>query len=109
VETIGLQAKARSQEGTIEHYWFENEDVCLARTPFHRIRIPFEPFDSGLDYVPQPERTELIVEWIKAAWRIWLTTQQPTRRRRRATERPNRQAAWKADGFRANPNVSNVC
>lgn len=36
----------------------------LARTLFHRISIPFEPFDSGLDYVEQPERTELVVEWI---------------------------------------------
>ena len=64
MKTIGLQAKARPLEGVIEHYWFENEHVGLARTLFHRIRIPFEPFDSGLDYVPQPERTELVVEWI---------------------------------------------
>ena len=64
MDTIGLQSKARLQDGTIEHYWFENEKVGLARTLFHRIRIPFEPFDSGLDYVPQPERTELVVEWI---------------------------------------------
>jgi hypothetical protein len=64
VEAIGLQAKARPLEGTIEHYWFENEHVGLARTCFHRIRVPFEPFDSGLDYVHQPEQTELVVEWI---------------------------------------------
>jgi hypothetical protein len=49
METIGLQTKAYPQEGTIEHYWFENERVGLARTLFRRIRIPFEPFDSGLD------------------------------------------------------------
>jgi hypothetical protein len=64
VATIGLKTKARPLEGTIEHYWFENEHVGLARTLFHRIRIPFEPFDSGLDYVSQPEETELVVEWI---------------------------------------------
>jgi hypothetical protein len=64
VTTIGLKTKARPLEGTIEHYWFENEHVGLARTLFHRIRIPFEPFDSGLDYVSQPEETELVVEWI---------------------------------------------
>ena len=58
METIGLQENARPLPGTIEHYWFENERVGLARTLFHRIRIPFEPFDSGLDHVPQPERTE---------------------------------------------------
>lgn len=64
VGTIELQSKARPLEGTIEHYWFENEHIGLPRTLFHRIRIPFEPFDSGLDYLPQPERTELVVEWI---------------------------------------------
>jgi hypothetical protein len=69
VETIRLQAKARPLEGTIEHYWFENEHVGLARTLFHRICIPFEPFDSGLDYVAQPERTELVVEWINLGLR----------------------------------------
>jgi hypothetical protein len=40
VETIVLQAKARPLEGCIEHYWFENEQVDLARTLFHRITIP---------------------------------------------------------------------
>ena len=65
MQTIGLQSRARLLEGVIEHYWFENAHVGLARTLFHRIRIPFEPFDSGLEYVEQPERTELVVEWIK--------------------------------------------
>jgi hypothetical protein len=64
MQTIELQARARLLEGVIEHYWFENEHVGLARTLFHRIRIPFEPFDSGLGYVEQPEQTELVVEWI---------------------------------------------
>jgi hypothetical protein len=64
METVGLQAKARLLEGVIEHYWFENEHVGLARTLFHRIRIPFESFDSGLEYVQQPEQTELVVDWI---------------------------------------------
>ncbi len=64
MQTIGLQARARLLEGVIEHYWFENEHVGLARTLFHRIRIPFEPFDSRLEYVEQPEQTELVVEWI---------------------------------------------
>ncbi len=64
MKPIGLQAKARLLDGVIEHYWFENEHVGLARTLFHRIRIPFEAFDSGLEYVQQPEQTELVVEWI---------------------------------------------
>jgi hypothetical protein len=62
--TIDLQRKTRPLAGCIEHYWFENALTGLARTLFHRIVIPLEPFDSGLDYVPQPESTELVVEWI---------------------------------------------
>lgn len=64
MEVIDLQAKARPLPGTIEHYWFESEHVGLSRTLFHRIHVPFEPFDSGLDYIEQPERTGLVVEWI---------------------------------------------
>lgn len=61
---VGLQSKARPLPGRIEHYWWENERTGLKRTMFHRIVIPFAPFDSGLDYVEQPESTELVVEWI---------------------------------------------
>ncbi len=61
---IDLQNKAGPLTGRIEHYWFENELVGLKRTQFHRIVIPFEPFDSGLEYVHQPQSTELVVEWI---------------------------------------------
>ncbi len=51
--------------GRIETHWFENEYVNLPLTLFHRITIPFEPFDSGLDYVSQPESTELCYEWLQ--------------------------------------------
>jgi len=61
---MNLQAKARPLVGRIEHYWFENEHIGLKRTRFHRIEIPFEPFDSGLSYVSQPETTSLMVEWL---------------------------------------------
>lgn len=61
---MNLQAKARPLLGRIEHYWFENEHIGLKRTRFHRIEIPFEPFDSGLEYVRQPESTSLMVEWL---------------------------------------------
>ncbi len=64
MDIIGLQQKTRPLEGTIEAYWFENAITGLARTLFHRILIPFEPFDSGLGYVSLPESTELVVEWI---------------------------------------------
>jgi hypothetical protein len=62
---INLQSKTRPTTGYIEHYWFENERIGLTRTRFHRVVIPFEPFDSGLEYVAQPESTELVVEWAK--------------------------------------------
>ncbi len=61
---VNLQAKARPLTGRIEHYWFENKRIGLKRTRFHRIEIPFEPFDSGLEYVSQPESTSLVVEWL---------------------------------------------
>jgi hypothetical protein len=64
VDSVNLQAKARPLPGRIEHYWFENEHTGLKRTRFHRIEIPFEPFDSGLSYVHQPESTSLVVEWL---------------------------------------------
>jgi hypothetical protein len=62
--SVEFQSKARPGIGRIEYYWFENEHVGLQRTLFHRIQIPFEPFDSGLSYVQQPEATSLVVEWL---------------------------------------------
>ncbi len=64
MDVINLQSKTKAKEGTIEYYWFENESVGLKKTIFHRISIPLEPFDSGLDYVEQPEDTLLMIEWI---------------------------------------------
>src|SRR5262245_4494215 len=61
---MNLQDKARPLLGRIEHYWFENAHIGLKRTRFHRIEIPFEPFNSGLDYVSQPESTSLVVDWL---------------------------------------------
>jgi hypothetical protein len=65
LDVIGLQSKAHPREGHIECYWFENSYLGMPRTLFHRIVIPFEPFNSGLNYVPQPEKTSLVVEWLK--------------------------------------------
>lgn len=67
MDTIDLQRKTKPKEGTIEYYWFENENIGLENTLFHRITIPLEPFDSGLDYVEQPEVTELVIDWISLA------------------------------------------
>jgi hypothetical protein len=65
MDIIDFQAKTKARPGYIEHYWFENEHIGLARTLFHRVVIPFEPFDSGLEWVQQPESPELVVEWAK--------------------------------------------
>jgi hypothetical protein len=65
VKIINLQGKTRPLTGYVEHYWFENENIGLLRTRFHRVVIPFEPFNSGLEYAAQPESTELVVEWAK--------------------------------------------
>jgi hypothetical protein len=62
---INLQGKMRPLTGHTKYYWLENENIGLVRTRFHRVVIPFEPFDSGLEYVDQPESTELVVEWAK--------------------------------------------
>lgn len=61
---VNLQAKARPLPGLIEHYWFENALTGLKRTLFHRIEIPFAPFDSGLGSASQPESTALVIEWL---------------------------------------------
>lgn len=62
---IDLQNKTRPKNGTIESYWFENESAGVSNTLFHRITIPLMPFDSGLDYVEQPEETELVIDWLE--------------------------------------------
>lgn len=61
---IDLQHKTRARPGLSEKYWFENEKTGLKRTLFHRITIPLEPFDSGLEYEEQPVQTEIVIEWL---------------------------------------------
>ena len=63
MDVIDLQSKAVPKRGKIEAYWFENENIGLPRTLFHRVYLPFEPMDTGLDYVGQPESTEICYEW----------------------------------------------
>ena len=64
MDVIDLQNKTQAKDGTIEYYWFENPNIGLEKTLFHRITIPLKPFDSGLEYVEQPEDTVLLIEWI---------------------------------------------
>ena len=64
MDVIDLQSKAVPKRGRIEAYWFENENIGLPRTLFHRLYLPFEPMDTGLEYVGQPESTEICYEWL---------------------------------------------
>ncbi len=64
MKKINLQSKATAQKGTAQKYWYENIDVELSNTLFHRICIPLTPFDSGLEYESQPVETEIVIEWI---------------------------------------------
>ena len=64
MDVIDLQSKAVPKRGKIEAYWFENEIIGLPRTLFHRVYLPFEPMDTGLNYVGQPESTEICYEWL---------------------------------------------
>ena len=65
MKKINLQKKSKPKHGSIETYWFENKNIGLKNTLFHRVTIPLEAFDSGLEYVEQPEETELVCEWYK--------------------------------------------
>ena len=64
METINLQNKTEAEYGKVEIYWFENENIGLQKTLFHRINIPLKSFNSGLDYESQPLETEIVIEWL---------------------------------------------
>ncbi|MGB0177068.1 MAG: hypothetical protein ACPF9D_07875 [Owenweeksia sp.] len=64
MNTINLQSKTQAERGTVEKYWFENENIGLKRTLFHRVYIPLKPFNSGLDHDAQPVETEIVIEWL---------------------------------------------
>lgn len=63
MEQIGMQEKTKVLPGQIEAYWFENESIGLPKTLFHRITLPLDSFDSGLDYEEQPISTSIILDW----------------------------------------------
>ena len=61
---VDLARKARPERATISYYWFENPYAGIERTRFHRIRVPFEPFDTGCEGMRQPEQVSLVVDWL---------------------------------------------
>lgn len=65
MEKIQLQDKTETLKGNVEAYWFENENIGLENTLFHRVTIPLSAFDSGLEYEEQPVETEIILDWYK--------------------------------------------
>lgn len=65
MDKIQLQSKTKALKGSVEAYWFENENIGLKNTLFHRIKIPLAVFDSGLEYEEQPVETEIVLDWYK--------------------------------------------
>lgn len=63
MDKINLQSKTKASKGMVEAYWFENENIGLKNTLFHRITIPLTQFDSGSDYEEQPVNTQIILDW----------------------------------------------
>jgi len=62
---INLQEKTFANIGSIEMYWFENKNIGLEKTLYHRIYIPLKAFDSGIKHEIQPIKTEIIIEWLR--------------------------------------------
>lgn len=44
---------------------WENSNIGLPLTLYYNIEIPLKEFDTGHDYVSQPTRTSLVIEWIR--------------------------------------------
>lgn len=63
-QKINFQNKSQPLDGWIESNWFENLDSGISRSLFYSISIPFAPFNSGLDHIPQPESPLLLIEWL---------------------------------------------
>lgn len=61
---INLQDKTKALQGRIEMYYFENNNIQLAKTLYHRIYIPLTSFNSGLEYEPQPIKTTIVMDWL---------------------------------------------
>jgi hypothetical protein len=60
---IDLQNKTKAMPGTVEAYWFNDLDAEGQRTLFHRITIPLQAFDSGLESDTRPVSTEIVFDW----------------------------------------------
>lgn len=55
----------KTNRGSMHAFVFENRNIDLEPTLFYGIQIPLKPFNSGLDYEPQPVKTSFCFEFIK--------------------------------------------
>ena len=62
---INLKERTKCLEGELTPYWYENSFTGLKKTLFYRLNIPLSDFDSGLEYVNQPEKTSIMFEWLE--------------------------------------------
>jgi len=63
--------RMKPKKGTFEARVFWNSRIGLAPALYYAISIPFRPFDSGLDYVAQPERASLELDWLRLKAEDW--------------------------------------
>lgn len=57
--------------GQMRAHLNQNPGVGLPPTLFHDIRIPLEPFDSGLEWDEQPAHAEFNLEFVKLPVKDW--------------------------------------
>ena len=62
--TLDIQ-DIKPEKGTLKCNLWENSNIELPLTLYYSIEIPLEPFNSGHDYVRQPVKTNIGIDWIK--------------------------------------------
>ncbi len=65
MNVISLQNKTSAEKGKVEIFWFENKNIGLKKTLFHRITIPLRPFGSGLESETKPVKTKIVADWLE--------------------------------------------
>ncbi|RUO34813.1 hypothetical protein [Aliidiomarina soli] len=62
MDRINLQAKTKALPGVIECYAAQSPHTRAREARIHRLMIPLQLFDSGLDYEEQPVDTVLLFD-----------------------------------------------
>lgn len=63
MDKINLQAKTTALPGVIQCYAMQSRHVGTRDVNIHRLMIPLQLFDSGLDYEEQPVDTLLLFDY----------------------------------------------